>query len=109
MDLRTVFLSFGCWAIHMQKIRWFFLIIGIVLMLALALQNNDPVEIRLLWLEQSLPLSVFLLATGGVGFLFGALMTVSMLRNRSKSEPASTQPAPASETPADKPETSTLG
>ena len=66
----------------MQKIRWFIWILGIVLMLVVVLQNNDPTEVQLLWLEQSMPLSVMLLITTAVGFLLGALFTVSMIRKQ---------------------------
>jgi uncharacterized integral membrane protein len=68
----------------MQKIRWLFLIVAILLMLAMALQNNEPVEIHLLWLQQPFPLSVLLLTTGATGFLVGALLTASMLRGHAK-------------------------
>ena len=68
----------------MQKIRWFFLIVGIVLAIAMALQNNETASFRLLWLEQTMPLSVMLVSTTGIGFLLGALMTASMLRSRRK-------------------------
>ena len=68
----------------MQKIRWFFLILVIVLVLVVVLQNNQEAEIHLLLHEQTLPLSVLLLSTTAVGFLFGALMTASMLRGGRK-------------------------
>lgn len=68
----------------MKKIRWLILILGIVLSLAVALQNNALVEIRWLWMEQTLPLSVLLLTTVAIGFLLGSLMTATMLRRRTK-------------------------
>ena len=67
----------------MQKIRWLFLIIGILLILAMAFQNNELTEVRLLWLSPAFPLSVLLLVCTAIGFLLGSLVTVSMLR-RSK-------------------------
>ncbi|KAA1259050.1 hypothetical protein LF1_15760 [Rubripirellula obstinata] len=71
----------------MQKIRWFFLILAIVLMIAMAVQNNGMQVIRLFTFEtREMPLSVLLLATTGIGFLMGALVTVSMLRSRRKKE-----------------------
>ena len=70
----------------MQKIRWFFLVVGIVLVLALALQNNDSATVTLLWLQQPMPLSVLMLSTTAIGFLCGALLTASMLRNRKKTK-----------------------
>ena len=68
----------------MQKIRWFLLIVAIVLALAMAFQNNEPAKVRLLWLEQSMPLSVLMLSTTAIGFLLGALMTALMLRRRGR-------------------------
>ena len=64
----------------MQKIRWFLLIVVIVLALVIVLQNNHDAEVHLLLHEQSLPLSVLLFSTTAIGFLFGALMTATMLR-----------------------------
>lgn len=66
----------------MQKIRWFFLIVGIILALAMALQNNELTDIKLLWLSRQLPLSVLLVVASAIGFLFGALITALMLRSR---------------------------
>ena len=68
----------------MQKIRWFFLIAVIVLVLVVALQNNHQTQVHLLLHERSLPLSMLLLSTTAIGFLFGALITASMLRSGRK-------------------------
>ena len=71
----------------MQKIRWFFLILAIVLVIAIAVQNNRLEAVHLFWLETpEMPLSVLLLSTSGIGFLLGALVTASMLRSRRKKE-----------------------
>jgi uncharacterized integral membrane protein len=72
----------------MQKIRWFLLIVGIFLSLLLSLQNSVNTSVNFLWFDAELPLSVLLLATTGAGFLFGALMTASMLRSRAKKKAA---------------------
>ena len=54
----------------MQKIRWFFLILAIVLVIAMAVQNNELQSVSLFWLETpEMPLSVLLLSTTGIGFL----------------------------------------
>ena len=80
----------------MQKIRWFFLIVGIVLVLALVVQNIGSATVHLLWLKPQLPLSVLMLSTTAIGFLFGALMTASMLRSRKKTKDGMiTEPAHA--------------
>ena len=72
----------------MQKIRWFFLIVLMVLAISLALQNNETTAFQLLWFKKTLPLSVLLLSGAGIGFLLGALSTASMLRSRRKKEKA---------------------
>lgn len=85
----------------MQKIRWFLLILIIAFLLAVILLNSDPTDINLVIRKQSLPLSVLLIATLTLGFLFGALTTASMLRRdrRSKSpaKPAKTPPSATAE------------
>lgn len=92
MDLCTVSSS-DIWADEMQKIRWFFSILAIALMLAAMLQNNQEVTVKLLWLQRSTPLSVLLIATTIIGFLFGALMTASMLRSHRKRKEAAAKQA----------------
>lgn len=72
----------------MQKIRWFFLILAIILTLAAIFQNNQNAEIHLLWLKRTLPLSMLLLTTSAIGFLFGAVVTASMLRSHRKHKEA---------------------
>ncbi len=53
----------------MQKIRWFLLILAIVVALAVALQNNEAAEIQLFFFKRAIPLSVLLLSTTAIGFL----------------------------------------
>lgn len=77
----------------MQKIRWFFMIVGILLLLTLSIQNNELTEIKLLWLGSTLPLSVLLVLASAIGFLFGSLVTASMLRRRKKPDKQA-EPAP---------------
>ncbi len=72
----------------LQKIRWFLLIIGVLVVLTIALQNDQPVPLELLFFRRELPLTLLLLATSGASFVFGALTTVWMLRTRSKTAPA---------------------
>lgn len=85
----------------MQKIRWFFLILVIVLALVIVLQNNHATEVHLLWYRPSLPLSVLLFCTTAIGFLFGALLTATMLRRRAaagkKGKSTASRPAPRQE------------
>ncbi len=91
----------------MQKIRWFFLILAIAITLAAMLQNNQETEISLLWLERTMPLSILLLTSTAIGFLFGSLMTASMLRSRRKKKEAAAKPV-AKQTAPEKPAESTL-
>ena len=55
----------------MQKIRWLFIVLGIVVALAVALQNNEPTEIRLLWLVQTMPFREELNAFRQIDFSVG--------------------------------------
>ena len=71
-----------------QKIRWFLLILVIVLTLAAITQNGQETTVQLLWLTRTMPLSVLLLSTIAVGFLLGALTTALMLRRRHKAKEA---------------------
>ena len=82
----------------MQKIRWFFSILAIALMLAAMLQNNEAVDVKLLWFVRSAPLSLLLIATTTIGFLFGALMTASMLRSQRKRKEAAAKKATSTKT-----------
>lgn len=70
----------------MQKIRWLLWLLGILLVVSLVVQNSESQEIDLLWMSQTLPLSVMLLVTTAVGFLLGALTTVTMLRSSKKAK-----------------------
>ncbi len=88
------------WAAEMQKIRWFFLILAVVVVLLVILQNNETTKIALLWFTQELPLSVLLLSTTAIGFLFGAWTTASMLRRHRKAkEAAAKKTEPPTESP----------
>lgn len=64
----------------MKKVRWFILILAIILSLVVVLQNNHATEVRVLLHTRTLPLSVLLFTTTATGFLFGALLTAAMLR-----------------------------
>ena len=66
----------------LQKIRWFLLLTGIVLVLIVAFQNSRRVELDLLFFRGEYPLTLLLLACSAASFLFGALTTAWMLRSR---------------------------
>ena len=74
-----------------QKIRWILLLFGIVVAIAVAIQNNDAVDVKLLFFQATLSLSLLILVSAGIGFLFGALMTGMMLRSRKRKEKVSTE------------------
>lgn len=66
----------------MQKIRWIVLILAILAALTVTLQNTGAVEVRILWIDLSMSLSILLACTTGIGFLAGALTTALMLLKR---------------------------
>ena len=68
----------------LQKIRWFLLLVGILVVVIIAVQNSRSVEIDLLFFRGQYPLTLLLLGTSAASFAFGALMTAWMLRSRSK-------------------------
>ncbi len=72
----------------MQKIRWILLVLGVVVALAIAIQNNDSTEIQLFFFRRSLPLSILVLSTTAIGFLLGAITSVLMLRRSEKGKAA---------------------
>jgi uncharacterized integral membrane protein len=104
---------FGHPSTQMQKIRWFLLIVVIVLALVVVLQNNHDAEVHLLLHKRSIPLSVLLFSTTAVGFLFGALMTATMLRSRGaaaeKKAKKPAQPSPSEASSRDSTESRPLG
>lgn len=75
----------------LQKIRWFLLITGVLVVVIIALQNQTPTPLKLLFLNGTIPLTLLLLATSAASFVFGALTTVWMLKKR---EPAKAKPEP---------------
>ena len=87
----------------MQRIRWFLLVLGIIVLLVLGLANQTSVPVKMpLIFEAELPLSMLLVATSGISFVFGALMTGWMLRGRKeKTEKAAPKPKAADSTTPD--------
>ena len=69
----------------LQKIRWFFLLVAVTIVLLLLLWNASAVTVRFPFVaERQLPLSILLFATSAIGFVFGAIVTGTMLRRRHK-------------------------
>lgn len=69
----------------LQKIRWFLLLVGVLLIVVIALQNSRSVELELLFFRGQYPLTLLLLGCSAASFVLGALTTGWMLRNRSRS------------------------
>ena len=70
----------------MQNIRWAFLILGVLVLIAVMVQNSHPVILRLFFFETELPASILLLATSVLSFLLGALTTGRMLWQRGSAD-----------------------
>lgn len=68
----------------LQKIRWFLLLLGVLVIVIVAFQNNRRVELDVLFFSGEYPLTLLLLATSAASFVFGGLMTAWMLRARGK-------------------------
>ncbi|GAA5506735.1 hypothetical protein [Novipirellula caenicola] len=99
----------------MQKIRWILLLLGIVIALVIAFQNNRNEEVNVLFFHGEVSLLLLILTAVGVGFVFGAMLTYGMLRPKkgkktnAKSAAKGGAAAPAAPTsknapPAPKPE-----
>lgn len=82
----------------MQKIRWAILLMGVIVLLAAAIQNSENVLLKLFFYETQLPVSVLLLVTSTISFFLGAFTMGRLLRRSSKATPK-----PAPEKPAEKP------
>ena len=66
----------------LQKIRWFLLLLGILIIVVVAFQNGESVPLDLLFFRGEYPLTLLLLGTSAASFVFGSLMTFWMLRRR---------------------------
>jgi len=67
----------------LQNLRWAILILGVLVLIAVMVQNSHPVILKLFFFETELPTSTLLLATSVLSFLIGALTTGRMLWQRS--------------------------
>jgi uncharacterized integral membrane protein len=66
----------------LQNLRWAILILGVLVLIAVMVQNSHPVILKLFFFETELPTSTLLLATSVLSFLIGALTTGRMLWQR---------------------------
>ena len=69
-----------------QKIRWGILLMGVIVLLAAAVQNSENVLLKLFFYETQLPVSVLLLVTSTVSFLIGALTMGRLIRQKAKAK-----------------------
>lgn len=84
----------------LQKIRWFLLLSGLLLVVIVAFQNQDPVDLSVLFFSGRYPLTLLLLATSAISFVLGSLMTAWKIRARGKSaKTAGTDQVSTSATP----------
>ena len=67
----------------MQRIRWFLIISGVLVLMIFSLSNTEsvPVQMPLLFYAK-IPLSMLLAIAGLIGFMVGALWTAWMLRRQ---------------------------
>ncbi len=79
----------------LQKIRWAILILGVLVLIAIMVQNSHPVLLKLFFFETELPTSTLLLATSVLSFLIGALTTGRMIWRRDP-DPQRLKDVPAS-------------
>ena len=82
----------------LQKIRWFLLLFGIMVVVTIAFQNSGSVDVDLLIFQGAYPLTLLLLGCSAASFVLGALMTGWMFRGRNRSAAAKKQPKASAET-----------
>ena len=68
----------------LQKIRWFLVIVGVLVVVVIAIQNDQPVLLKLLFFQDTLPLTLLVLVTSAASFVLGALTTFWMLRSSAR-------------------------
>lgn len=69
----------------LQKIRWFFLLGGLTLVLLVLLWNSSPVPVKFPFVvERQLPLSILLFTSSSLSFVLGAILTGWSMRRRYK-------------------------
>ena len=82
----------------MKKIRWFLLLLGVLVVVIIAFQNSRTVQLEVLFFSGQYPLTLLLLGSSAASFVFGALMTGWMLRGRGRK--SSANPKTAASSPA---------
>lgn len=72
----------------LQKIRYFAFLIGVLVLVIVAFQNQEPVDIQLLFFSGSYPLMLLLLGCSGLSFVLGAFLAAWRIRRRAKAKAA---------------------
>ncbi|MEM9368656.1 MAG: LapA family protein [Planctomycetota bacterium] len=88
----------------LQKIRWFSFLLGVLVVVVVAFQNHNAVELDLLFFRGEYPLTLLLLGTSAISFVLGALMTAWRMRSKpspKESKASKKQKAVKNEAPAD--------
>ncbi len=88
----------------LQKIRWFFLLVGVSVIVILAFQNSRRVELDLLFFRGEYPLTILLLGCSAASFVLGALTTWWMFRNRGRAAKQATKKSPKPKSTSDSPQ-----
>jgi uncharacterized integral membrane protein len=68
----------------LQRIRWYFLILCLLVVLVISFQNQQPVALELLFFSHTVPLTLLILGTAVGSFVLGSLTTLWMFRKRRK-------------------------
>ncbi len=76
----------------MQKLRWFVLLVGVIVLLSAMYQNATPDTVKLFYFETTMPKYVLLFVTAALGFLLGAITTNRMLKRSPKPKATAAKP-----------------
>ncbi|TWT67045.1 lipopolysaccharide assembly protein LapA domain-containing protein [Allorhodopirellula solitaria] len=68
----------------MQKIRYFLFLVAVLAVIVVAFQNQDQVDVKILFFNGRYPLTLLLLGTSGVSFILGAICTMWRRHRRVK-------------------------
>ncbi len=68
----------------LQKIRYFLFLLAVLAVIVVAFQNQDRVDVKILFFNGRYPLTLLLLATSGISFILGAVCTMWRGHRRGK-------------------------
>lgn len=70
----------------LQKIRYFLFLLAVLVVIVVAFQNDDEVDINVLTFKGRYPLTLLLLGTSVVSFVLGSMVTAWRFRKRDRSK-----------------------